>query len=63
MYSPMGQYGFHNVVLLRQYFLHNAYLENVSPHVKVLRDPKKWSSYDRVYDSSSVAVLVSIPPS
>jgi hypothetical protein len=63
MYSAMGHYGLHNVILLRQYFLHNAYLENASPYVKVLGDPKRWLSYDRVYDSSSVAVLVSTSPS
>jgi len=57
MYSPLRNKG-QTVVLLRKYFMNNFYLRNVSPYVEVLADSARWSTYDRIFDSSSTAVLL-----
>jgi len=48
-------------LLLREYFFQSVTLQNVSPYVAELKDQKRWSSFDRIYDSSSVAVLSGTP--
>jgi hypothetical protein len=45
-------------VILRQYYLQNVYIENISPNVRVLDNVGKWNSpaYNKIFDSSTTAV-------
>jgi hypothetical protein len=47
-------------VILRQYYLQNLYLEEITPHTGGLKDVDAWNSpnYNKIYDSSTTCVYL-----
>lgn len=46
------------IVLIRQYFLQNAWLKSQSPYAIPLMDSQKWAPYDKIFDDSSTSIYL-----
>jgi len=55
LYTPMVN-GTTTIMLLRAYYIHNAYLNNQTPYEIPLTDSKKWTLFNKIFDDSSTSV-------